>query len=297
MEYVNEISINEAVIHILDSNADEPVFNEYPIELNEEIYEYLLKHIEKCFKDEELKYGLFNVERNIVKDISQEYLRGETDILTASKELASQLFLFIKSNGSIPSADIVVVSISTEYGPMLGILKMDYIKNYIHSVNFVDNKIDINIVPQFTGLPAGGQKIQKCAFIKPIKEGQSFNLMVIDKGNKEKDEYGSNYFIANYLGCTLINNERDDTKAFVKASEKWTRKNLNEDAEKAEEMRSTIKKKLREEENINVEQLSQDLFKDQFEAQKDFVDYVYSQGVNENVNIETNNGWTKNLRG
>jgi len=28
MEYINEININEAIIHILDNNSDEPVLNE-----------------------------------------------------------------------------------------------------------------------------------------------------------------------------------------------------------------------------------------------------------------------------
>ena len=52
MEYINDININEAVIHILDSNGDEPILNEYSLELDENIYEFLYKHLEKCFKDE-----------------------------------------------------------------------------------------------------------------------------------------------------------------------------------------------------------------------------------------------------
>ena len=74
MDYVNDININEAVIHILDSNADEPVLNEYNLELNEDIYAFLYKHIEKCFKDEDLKYGKFNAERNIVKEVVQDFV-------------------------------------------------------------------------------------------------------------------------------------------------------------------------------------------------------------------------------
>ena len=37
MEYINDININEAVIHILDSKAEEPVLNEYSIDLDEDI--------------------------------------------------------------------------------------------------------------------------------------------------------------------------------------------------------------------------------------------------------------------
>ena len=288
MEYINEVNISEAIIHILDNNSDEPVLNEYTLELNEEIYNFLLKHIEKALKDEELRYAVFNEGRNIVKDLSQEYLYGENNFLQVSKELARQLFVLMKGNGNIPSCDLMIVSISTEHGPMLAIMKMDYIKNYTHNIDFVDNKIGISIVPQYTGLPGSGQRLQKCVFIKPISEEMGFHMMVIDKQTKSKeaDEYGSNYFIGSYLDCAIVDNERDMTKSFVKAAESWTRKNLKEDAHEAERIRTTIKKALKEEDNLDVRVLSENLFMDQHEAKQDFVEYISAKGVNENVSVD-----------
>lgn len=287
MEYIREININEAVLHVLDNISDEPLLNEYTLELNEEIYKFVLKHVERCVKDEELKYAVFNQERNIVKDLSQEYLNGENNLLEISKELARQMFILMKSRGNIPSCDLLVVSISTEYGPMLGIIKMDYIKNYTHSIDFVDNKIGINIIPQFTGLPVSSQRIQKCAFIKPLRDEQDFNLMVIDKSsNKDREEYGSNYFITNYLGCSVVSNERDMTKAFVNAAENWTRNKLKEDAASQEMVRTSIKKALKQEESVDVKALSEDLFKNQYEAQKDFIQYISASGVEESVPVD-----------
>jgi hypothetical protein len=288
LEYIKEIYINEAIVHILDNNADEPVLNEYTLQLNEEIYGFLLKHIERCLKDEELKYAIFNEERNIVKEVSQEYLNGTNSIVEVSKELVRQMFILMKADGNIPCCDLVIVSISTEYGPMLAILKMDYIKNYTHSIDFVDNKIGINIVPEFTGLPVSAQKIQKCAFIKPIREDQGFNLMVIDKQNKSKDdgEYGSNYFIGKYLGCTVIDNERDITKTFVKAAEEWTRTSFEENADTAEMIRSSIKRKLKEEDSIDIQSLSEDMFGDNAEIQQSFREYISSKGVGDQIDID-----------
>ena len=69
LEYINDINIQEAVIHILDSNSTEPILNEYTLELSEDIYKFLHKHIEKCLKDEKLKTAIFNSERSIVKEI------------------------------------------------------------------------------------------------------------------------------------------------------------------------------------------------------------------------------------
>jgi hypothetical protein len=288
MEYIREITINEAVIHILDSNSDEPILNEFKLELSEDIYKFVLRHIERATKDEELKYAVFNQGRSLVKELSQEYLSGESDFLTISKELARQLFILIKSNTNIPSCDLMIVSVSTEHGPMLVIIKLDYVKNFTHKIEFIEEKIGINIIPQATGLPVSGQKLQKCAFIKPLREDNNCDLMVIDKQNKGKDneEYGSNYFIVNYLGCTIINNERDMTKNFIKAAETWTRSNLQSDADAAEIIRTTIKKKLREEDSVDIESLAQDLFKEQEQTKNNFIQFVADQGIEENISVD-----------
>ncbi|WP_251861530.1 nucleoid-associated protein [Clostridium sp. Marseille-Q2269] len=288
MEYIKEVNINEAIIHILDNNSEEPVLNEYKLRLDDEIYKFILKHVDRCLKDEELKYAVFNQERNIVKELSQEYLNGQNDLLNVSKELARQLFILMKGNDNIASCDLMIVSISTEYGPMLAILKMDYVKNYIHVVDMVEDKIGIDIVPEFTGLPASAQKIQKCAFIKPIREGQEFNLMVIDKQKKSKDseEYGSNYFISKYLGCRIVENERDATKNFVKATEEWAKSNLNENADTSEKIIRTVNKLLKEEDTIDVKEVSNDIFGENPDAKLNYEGFISQQGVKEKVPVD-----------
>jgi hypothetical protein len=288
MEYINDININEAVIHILDSNGEEPVLNEYSLELDEDIYKFLFRHIEKCLKDEELKYARFNPERNIVKEVTQDYLNGvDSGLINLSKELASQLFIIMKGNVNIPSGDLIITSITTDQGPMIGILKMDYVKNFTHEIQFRDQKIGIGIVPQVAGLPGSGQKIQKAAFIKPIKDEEHYNLMILDKqkGSKE-DEYGANYFINTFLGASIITNERDMTKTFVKAAENWTRKNITEDAGKAEEIRTAIKTKLKEEDTINIDSFSEELFNEHPQVKEDFSNYIKQQGLNEEVAVD-----------
>lgn len=289
MQYINDIDIQESVIHILDNNGTEPVLNEYTLELNEDIYKFLHRHIEKCLKDEELKTAVFNSERNIVKEIVQDYLNGiEADIIGLSKELARQLFSIMKGNTNIPSCDLIVVSLVTDIGPMIGILKMDYVKNFTHEVEFVDDKIGIGIVPQAAGLPASSQRIQKAAFIKPIRENQQFDLYVIDKQKKTKDddEYGANYFMNSFLGCSIVANKRDMTKNFLKATEKWTRSNITEDAEKAERIRTTVKNKLKEDETINIKELSEELFKEESDKRQDFNTFVKGHVLEEELSVD-----------
>lgn len=294
MDYINDININEAVIHILDSNGVELILNEYKLDLDEDTYKFLYKHIEKCLKDDELKYARFNEERNIVKEIVQDYLNGvDNNLINISKELARQLFSILKGNINIPSCDLIVASIITDQGPMIAILKMDYVKNFTHQVEFVDDKIGIGIVPQVAGLPGSGQKIQKAAFIRPIREDDTYNLMILDKQKKSKDEdeYGTNYFINSFLGCAVITNERDMTKTFLKATESWTRKNFANDAVKAESIRTAIKGKLKDEDMVNIDELSHELFSHELfsnepAAKEEFSKFVKSQGLEEDIHID-----------
>ena len=212
----------------------------------------------------------------------------DSDVLGLSKELARQLFLIMKGNVNIPSCDLIIVSLVTDVGPMIGILKMDYVKNFTHSVEFVNEKIGIGIVPQAAGLPASSQRIQKAAFIKPIREDNVFDLYVIDKQKKsnDDDEYGANYFMNSFLGCSIVTNKRDMTKTFLKASEAWTRSNVAENAEQAEKIRTTIKSKLKEEDSINIEEVSKELFKDNPTQKQDFEIFMKGNGLDDEVSVD-----------
>lgn len=285
MNKIKEININEAVIHILDNNAQEVVLNEYYLELNENIYSYLYKHINKALKSDDLQHAVWNKEKNEVKDISQSHLNGEKRLLDVSKDLAMKMFNIMRMRGNVPSADLIVVSISTEHGPLLGILKMDYTKQYDHRVSFVENKIGVDVV-QINSLPSG--KIKQCAFINPCWEKNTTDLMFIDTPQARDDTH---YFMAYYLGCQPVQTEKDQTKRLVHAVENWVRKNLKEDAAEAEAIRTTIKERLSQADSVDIKELSEELFINQLESKNDFMEFVKKQGVEATVKIDQE--WTQ----
>lgn len=269
MEYISDININESILHVLDSSGIEPILNEFKLDLNEDTYKFLYKHIEKCLNNEELKYAKFNREGNIVKEITQDFLNGiDNNLIELSKEISRQLFGIMKGNCNIPSCDLIVNYIITDQGPMIAILKMDYVKNFTHKIDFYENEIGIGIVPQSEGLPASTKRIEKAAFIKPLLEDDMYNIMVLDKQKrvKEDEDYGSNYWINNLLGCTLVTNERDNTKSFINSTENWIRKVYTEDAERAETIRSAIKDSLDTKESININEIAEEILIVQGEA-------------------------------
>ncbi|MBX4259779.1 nucleoid-associated protein (plasmid) [Clostridium estertheticum] len=264
MEYIKEININEAVIHVLDNNSDVPILNEYALDLNEDMYNILLKLIKKGLNDEKLRYAVFNDCTGLVMDQTKKYLNGENNLLYISKEIAKELFSLMRSKGGIPSCDFITVSFTTEFGPLLGLFKMDYIKNYTHSIEIIDNKMSIDVIAQMSSLSDKAQKIQKCAFIKAFREENTFDLMVIDNQSKNKvdEEYGSTYFTGDFLKCDLVSNERDMTRNFMAATERYARTNFREDAEKQEIFRKDVKRQLEENESINIHDFAEKIFDD-----------------------------------
>ncbi|NFE74402.1 nucleoid-associated protein [Clostridium botulinum] len=290
MEYINDININQAVIHVLDRNAAEPVLNEFTLELTEEVYKFLYKHIEKCLKDDELKYAKFNQGANLVKESVQGYLNGiDDDFIGLSKNLAKQMFAIMKIDESIDSCDLIIVSVTTDKGPMIGVLKLDYIKNFTHEIQFIDEKIGIGIVPQSAGLPGGGQKIEKAAFIKPYRENDLFNLYVLDKKRRSKEdaELGINYFLSEYLYSSIVTNERDITKDFIKSSEDFVRRAIVNDAELSEKVRTTIKDKLKENDVIKLDELSAELFKENQDLRNSFITDLKMKAIDNDVVVDS----------
>ncbi|MGL5764032.1 MAG: nucleoid-associated protein [Sarcina sp.] len=289
MEYVNDISIIDAVIHVLNKNNSEPILNNYKLDLTDEVYKFLYKHIEKCFKSEDLKYGAFLKEKRVVKDLAQDFLKGlKTDIIEVSQEFAKQLFYIMRANSSIPDCDLITVYMTTDQGTMIGIIKLDYVKSFTHSIEFLGEKLGIGIVEQQMGLPTTATKVQKCAFIRQIKEGQEVDLMFIDKQKRRADgeDFGAEYFTDHYLGCVVFQNERDSTKNFINAAERWTRNNITEDADKAFKVRDKIKSKLKKEEIINIDEIARETFKEEPEVQRSFSEYMELQGIERDVVID-----------
>ncbi len=286
---VNDINIQDAVIHVLDRNAEEPVLNEFTLELTEDTYKFLYKHIEKIFKSDDLVPAVFNSDKNIVKEVVQDYLNNRIngDIIEVSKELAIQLFCIMKGNVNITSCDLIVATIITDQGPMIGILKLDYVNSFTHQVDFIDNKIEVGLIKHNAALPGSSQRIKKAAFIKPVREGQKFDLWVMDneKVRKVDDEYSANYFMNSFLNCSEILDSRTETKKFMKFVENWTRHNITENAEKAECIRSVVKDQLLKD-SINIEELADKLFRDEPQKKQDFETFIKFNGFGEEIKLD-----------
>ena len=276
----------EAVIHVLDRNLGEPILNNNCLELTENTYSFIYNHIKKCFKNPDLKTAVFLDNNNHVKELTNIYLNeSRKTFLDMSKDLALKLFPLIRGNVNIASCDLLIVSLVTDIGPMVGILKLDLVETFTHHIKALDESVDISIIKANTSLPVN-QKIQKAAFIN-INNRNKNDLLILDNGKKHSkdEEYGTKYFIDNFLECAITISDRDLTRDFLKASENWTRANTD-DVYFAESIRNMVKDKVIHEDVINVDDFSRELFDNQPALSANYAEYIKSKTTEDNVVVD-----------
>ncbi len=294
MRNTESVIIEKAIIHVLDKNTDEPLLTDYEQEVNEEIHEFLEKHIVKSLHDEDNKTGKFEKGTGIVKESCLDIFNDPTCFVDKSKDIASKLFKVMKRNNNISSSDLVICQYSHDDKKYIGILKLDYKTSFIHNVEYHDDKFKISIIPQSIGLPGMGQKLQKCVFVKNFNEEDEYDLIVLDKQGFQKDEDGdvAQFFVREFLNCRVLSDNRDHTKLFKNVTEKWTRKNLKDDIEKAQEVREEIIESLKNGVEIDVDKFTQDIFGNDMDMQDNLKGFIKNEGL-ETENFEVDKKWVE----
>lgn len=274
------IEIKKAVIHVLDKEADEPLLNEFELDINEDIQMFLEKHIVKSINDDDVRKGRFKEGLNIVKEVSYRILSDNDYFLEGSKDIARQLFKAIKTNSSISSTDLIICLYEEDNAPAIAILKMDYTVSFIHDIEVVENKFKINIRKQDISLPGVNQRIQKCAFVLSPAIDNEYELIILDNQiSKGAEEPIALFFLNTFLGAELILDNKTCTKILRKETENWVRSKIKEGETFAEEVRGFVNTAIREEDEIDIEEFSNKVFGKKVELRDEYVNNLREKGL------------------
>ncbi|SHJ88923.1 nucleoid-associated protein [Tepidibacter formicigenes] len=283
--------IHKFIIHVLDKNSDTPILNDFEGEINEEVEELLVKHISKALKDDDLKKCKFNEGPNIVKECCEEIIYDEITFVDNSKKIANEMFKIIKSNQNISSCDLVICLYSIDDDKYVGLLKLDYKKSYTHSIEFIEEKFKIQIVPNEVGLPSSSQKIKKCAFIGLSGVNDDYHLEVLDRDlNKSSDKEG-NFFISNFLNCDIIMDNKDKTKIFRNSTEKWVKNSLYDDIQTAAILRENLVNTLKYKDEVDINNFVDEVIEDE-NLKESFIEHISREGIEED-NFTIDKDWVE----
>ena len=275
--------IHKSIVHVLDKNSDSPILNDYECRNSLEVDKFFQKIINRVSKDDDLRKAEFNdYNNNIVKNCCEQIIYDEDTFLQNSKEIAAYLFEIMKQSEEMDSCDLAICLYSVKDEKNVAIMRLEYKKLYTHSIEFVEDKFNIQIVSNKIGIPETGRPKQ-CALVGLSGINDEYHFKLLDK-DAEKEQLETK-FVTAFLNAKKIEDDKYKTKVFKTTAENWITNAISDDMKKAEDIRSMLNYTLKEKEEINVEEFVQNNIIDK-DLKESFKEHMEDKGLTENFSVD-----------
>jgi hypothetical protein len=294
MRYCNDIAITKTVIHVIDSNADEPLLGNKLLELDEETYMYLHNHIYRALNNDSNRRGEFLIKTSLVHTKLNEMLSSD-DFVEHTKVLASHLFKVVKNTLSAPSGDLIALECVVEGHKVLGLLFMEYNTSFTHDIKFEECEFHVDLKQYTVSLPNQSQRLTRFVFFGEStllnRHERSYDMVMMER--KQLDENGEevSFFISDFLQATVVLDNCDVTRLFRKSTERWIRRNMKESIGHAIDIRSELDDQYVNNVEIDIQSTVESVI-DSVEERDKFLMDLEKAGVDTDGAFEIDKKWT-----
>lgn len=249
------VSISKAILHILDPSLGIPVLSENLMSFNDQMREYTEKHILKCYNDADLKKTKFVSEVGFFINSIRDYLNND-DFIKFSNEVSEFFFKLIAENPDIKPCDLLFTHANVFNKDYMIILKLNYKKGYIHFTKQEETTKNI-IIEQPCALPGASQRIDECIFV----DLNSLDVFVKEKKCQVYNE--PCYYISKHLlECREEKPDKEKVKIITQTTDKLIKEYYDDDMFMKSQVKNIIRENVEEKLNINIEEISEKVFKD-----------------------------------
>ncbi|MCT4508438.1 MAG: nucleoid-associated protein [Tepidibacter sp.] len=283
--------IHKFIIHVLDKNSDMPVLNDFEGIMTKEIEELLQKHTKKVLRNDDLKKATFNENENVLKDLCEKIIYDNNTFVDNSKEIAQNIFDKMKEDASVESCDLAICLYSIKEDTYVEILPLEYKKSYTHSIEVVEDRLKINLVPHEVGLLSSSQKIKTAAIVGLSGVNDEYHLEILDKKAAKSAYKEESFFVKKLFDCTIVFDDKDKTKIFRDSTEKWIANSFYDDIDTARVMRENLLYTLKEKEAVDIEEFIEKTVEDD-DLKYGFKEQMFEDGIEES-NFTIDKKWVE----
>lgn len=217
----DEIRIEQAIVHILDSSLGMPVLSDVVLDCGSDFSDFLKGHIFKVDSSDEIRSCTFQEESSVFH-LAEEW--NPEKFIEITQKIAGELYTIMNQNIDIPAADLLAVEYRVEKHRYLALLKMNYKTSYTHMTNSDPWGNNNDIIMQKAILPGETQKLSEAALID-LEAPQYVRLV-----EKKYDVNGvkTNYFSKLFLKCSGALSSKTKLAIVNKAVEEVQKKYFNE---------------------------------------------------------------------
>ena len=268
---MEEIFIEKAILHILDSNIGTPVLSDKILPFDEST-DFFKKHIERLLGDSEVKECVFEEESNPVKDLIAG-MDADTFIFN-TQQLASALYELMVSNVDIPSADVLFTVFRHEGQKFLGIIKFNYKEAYTHNLYNIEGTTATSVIKYKALFANESQKVDECIVVNL----NNFALKIKEKKyeiNGQKEYYLSSLFMKTQPAQSY----KEQYRMVEKSAEQIVKKFYAGDSLKQAEVKMAIKDNVDKNLEIDIDDLSKAAFSDSQDMQTQYKQELSQKGL------------------
>ncbi|HBG8371323.1 TPA: nucleoid-associated protein [Clostridioides difficile] len=282
--------MHKFIIHVLDKNSDTPILNDFEGRVSQDIEAFFQKKISKVSRDNDIRTAVFNdYSNNLIKKCCEQIIYDESSFLNNSKEIAAYLFDVMKLNATLESCDLAICLYSQKDEKKVAILKLDYNNSYTHSIEFKDDKFNIQMSKNEINIQET-KTVKIAALVGLSGMNNEYHLNVLDK-DAEKEEANSK-FVSEFLNATKVKDDKYKTKKFKAFVDSYIA-HLYSDMKQGEDVRGMLLYMLREKQKLDINEFADKVIKDDLKER--FKDHAEEKGLDESFNIDKK--WVeKNLK-
>lgn len=284
-----EIKVNKAILHILDHNSTTPVFSQKELSLEGSIDEFIAKHVKKTFLDDNAKRSELNP-GSFFYDLI-ESLNKSGDLVSVSIDIADKLYNIMKSNVSIPNADILVALVNIDSQDYLSLMKFNYKEGFTHYVDCDEEGTSNQIILHKALFPSETQKNDESAIINIGEK----NISLVEKPYEINGEK-LNYFSELFIECKTSLSEKQSLKIINQAAAEIGKKYYSDSFETSSRLKTVLYDTLENEEAIDVVAVADKMFFGKPEMRDEYIEEVKKAGLKDEK-IQITNKTTENKFG
>ena len=255
------IKLEQAIIHVLDASGVVPLLSDIPLSMNEEFQTYLLKTIKKTFQSDDIKTCFFLPE----SDIWNQCMNLSWDIISISKNIATDIFNVMRRNKDIPSADVLFGMMEINSDKYFYMLKFNYKSAFTHFVQKKEKQVFVNTIKHQALFPIQAPTISEGFFINienPVVKVLERKFTI--------DGIKDYYLSSKILCCTENKSPRQKTTELLKTAENIADIYYRSEDEMDAHISSIMYEEFQKGQTLSVDQLGKQFFSQNPAAQKDF---------------------------
>ncbi|MGI6201382.1 MAG: nucleoid-associated protein [Christensenellales bacterium] len=260
-----QITIHQAILHILDPQAGEPVLSCAPLDLRGSACEYLRAHLEKVAGSDGLKPCVFGHSAGFLSYLPDLDIR----FVENSQKIARKLFDLMGRYPAIQPGDVALLRADIDGQDVLALLKFNYKPCFTHQVTQQGEGLQATVAAAGGVLPTPSQRVEEAALVDLAE----VTVSVLEKPVALDDEKGC-YLSGLLLGASPKPSQREKLSTLKKAVEKVDADFSAAGKGSMQRLASVV---LDEEAPPTLEKIGQRLYPNQPQAQQAFVEKIQAE--------------------